>query len=312
VAVSGAFPVVFPSEKVKVKVIPCTSNGYGTRPLLLADGGIADNSGVDLLLAANNLAGSTTECLVDAANPDYHLSERWKVDAVIASDAGAIFGVERKLSGVDVLSRAFDITGEKFGPASTDSLGIRPIFISAQQIYLPAHAQFLLYNDQPEEFIAARNWHVEFDPRLEFPTPVLHAIVDLLPGSARDGANQKLSTYLQAVAGTPEFDPPTLQLWRRKLEAIDAADCRQRLKSGADAEELKKMPGFCEAASLREIVGSEIRRSLEVFKRTSTLEDWPRADDVEAVFRLGQLLTYTRWLDIRRQLDSASAGAPGS
>lgn len=303
VAISGAFPLAFPGRPLEVKVIPCTATGQGRRSLLLADGGIADNSGLDLLQAVNFLAGPTTECTLDFG-PDYALGEDWRTDVTVVSDAGAIFGVDSDLSGIEVLSRAFDVVSAKSG-LRLDGGSARPVIVSAAASYLAPHRQFLLDDDQPAELVARRSWTLRFDPRDGYPAPVLRALFALLRDSTRAGAQTELAGYLRALEAGPELDLSSRRQWSRNLSQIrDAGECRRRRESDDAAEGLSRLPGICEAIALRRTLEEELIDAFQTFERTSTLDDWPPREDVETLFRLGQMLVYKQWWELERALEA--------
>jgi hypothetical protein len=85
VAASGAFPGAFPAVEFEA--------GNGTN-LLLADGGIVDNTGIGVMLDANYLART---------DPN---AKDWELDVILASDGGQLFRPDDKpglLRFVDVI-----------------------------------------------------------------------------------------------------------------------------------------------------------------------------------------------------------------
>ena len=133
VAASGAFPGAFNALKLE---LPAAEGASGKAiDLLLGDGGLTDNLGVDLLLERHN------------ADPAWHL------DMVIVSDGGAALKNEH-VSRVGELSRALDIVyaGSGWRPISdTNSRSELPI------IFLqPPRAKFSSLNPTAHEEKLAR------------------------------------------------------------------------------------------------------------------------------------------------------------
>jgi hypothetical protein len=300
VAISGAFPVAFPAKSIDAQVVTCSSSGEGTRSLRLSDGGIADNLGLQLLETVQMLSGSLLEC---SEGPEDQLSADWRIDTVIVSNGGAIFGVEDDLTGLGLLSRSFDVSSAN-SVRRTDDTSARPIMISAAGDYLPSHTQFLLHDDEmPQDLVEQRAWRINFDPSRGYPPAVLQAIVALLPPGDREQAGTALTGYLQAAEEQPPMQGETRGKWARNLRLPSAEECRNTLQTDA-ASELHGLPGICDAVALRKILEPHAFGWFQAFQRTSTLNDWPPGEDVEAVFRLAQLLTYRDWFHLERALSA--------
>lgn len=298
VAVSGAFPVAFPIEKLDVKVIPCGASGEGTRSLQLADGGIVDNTGLELLQTVQSFVGAGSDCELP--------SDDWAVDLIIVSNAGALFGLAEDLSLVGGLARAFDIVSVK-ARARPNTDGERPIFIDLGTRQTPTSLRFALDNDQPISDDDPRNWHGRFDPRDGYSPDLLRAVFAPFQGSRGEAARVEVEAYLRTIEGTPALDAEARRRWSFNLPRVGSRDeCRKRRDTDSAANELKELPGICEAAELREMFRAELTELAAAFQRTSTLNDWPPKADAEKVYALGQLLTYGQWITIRRSLDQAS------
>lgn len=102
VAGSGAFPGAF--KPLPLLLPPGASGASPEDTVLVADGGIVDNSGVVLAYAANRRARSATDAESERA------MRPWRTDLVIASDGSALdagAGVPRTLPAE--LSRALDV-----------------------------------------------------------------------------------------------------------------------------------------------------------------------------------------------------------
>lgn len=102
VSASSAFPLALAPVKVKLNQTLIFS---GQKTLVLADGGVTDNSGMTLLLDADWRANRLSALDMD---------REWRLDAAIAIDGGAMFTpqVEEQPSYV---SRAMDIVDSRVG-----------------------------------------------------------------------------------------------------------------------------------------------------------------------------------------------------
>jgi hypothetical protein len=65
------------------------------------------------------------------------------------------------------------------------------------------------------------------------------------------------------------------------------------------------LPGLCDAFELRQMVKAAVAQMLTQFRAASTLDDQPPREQVDALYALGQLLVYTQWPEIQRQMDAA-------
>lgn len=92
VATSGAFPLAFAS----FSYVSVDSTRKEERKWLLADGGLSDNSGMALLLAAHD----------HSQDPGL---EPWKMDLVLSSDASALFRETQELNPDTHFLRAIDV-----------------------------------------------------------------------------------------------------------------------------------------------------------------------------------------------------------
>jgi Patatin-like phospholipase len=288
VAISGAFPLAFPPAKFDVKVRSARATGTGTRELNLADGGVADNSGL------HGLVGVHTQACVDADCGSHQTAKSWHSDVMLVSDGGAIFGVENSSSGADQLSRAVDVGGARAGGRYNRLSGVPTVYFSAQQLYLDPGNQFRLYNNDKQESIRANgdDKHVRFDPRDNYPDSVLAEIVKLLPEESYPNVRAAWESF-KSIRGNN--DSVSLREWSRTLPLIaDSKTC----ESLENAEMRKSLPGICEAAELRRAVTAETKRLLESFRQTSTLDDQIDTERVDGLFRLGQLLVYTNWYNL--------------
>jgi predicted acylesterase/phospholipase RssA len=295
VAISGAFPIAFPPQPLGVRVIPLAATGTGMRPLMLVDGGVADNSGLDLLVAADSQACRPKDCPDNETTRRHFLGPEWALDVFLASDAGAIFGVQQDVRGMDALSRAFDVStariNRSYDPAK------RPLSFSAQSAHMDPGQQFRLYEDRRAND-PSKLWHTSFDPR-DLPAPLLDAIVALLPEESSTSAQANLQSFLQSAAKNTAVDQ---ERWTHTLTSYDDADaCRKEL------DELRALPGLCDAVALRLAIRDEAGVLLEAFRQTSTLDDQLPKARVDALYRLGHFLVYLNWRDLERTMEAALA-----
>jgi hypothetical protein len=248
--------------------------------LLLADGGIVDNSGFMMLQAVDQLGAGA----------------QMQSDVFLVSDAGAIFGVEPELDSVGQVMRATDVSGA-LGRARTVTDRAQPqLFFSAQDHFLPPDMQFRKYNGKTDQFSGEAGIHFSFDPAFDYPEPVLDEIVNLLAHDSRQTAAEVKARFRKAFNGLVS----DRREWVRVLS--------HQPRNGPCAPH-SELPGLCDAFELRKLVRLSIADQLTVFRESSTLDDQPSADRVDSLYSLGQLLVYLQWPQLQRAMDAA-AGAP--
>lgn len=277
VATSGAFPIAFPAQQMKLRIIPEFANGSGVRTLSLADGGIGDNSGMLLLRATQD---NLSEKLEPYAMPSY-----WRLDAIMQSDAGAIFGVSQEIRGIEALSRAFDVAALAEGKNRPKE---RAVTYSPRFAYTEPEKQFLRVSNDVEK-TDDEQWRARF-PIYGLPAPILKKMAQLLPEHTQKSATDALNDVLGAT-NDMHLNCRTANNLQRKLSRIKSA-----------AECTSSVEGLCEAAQLRDAIRSYVENAFRTFQRTSTLEDQITEIDVETLFRLGQFLVYFKWQSIERAL----------
>jgi predicted acylesterase/phospholipase RssA len=296
VATSGAFPIAFPSQEFNVQVIPYGSSGTLVRKLRLADGGIADNLGIALLRDARLHACVQPGC-TEPLDPRYWTGSRWNVDVMVISDASAIFGVQADLSGVDALSRTFDVVSAKISQGPPEPWDTPELEFSPEKSYLQGDHQFLLPNNSADSEALQHPWRVGFDPSHGYSDDMLAAIIALLSADRRQIASKAHAEYVTKTRSSLKLGTAARSKWDERLYQFDnGGECERffRSKSAAEIqEELKSLPGICEAVAMRTMVREEQIELFEIFKAMPTLEDWPEKTQADAVYRLGQLLVYT-------------------
>ena len=97
VAASGAFPGAFNAVSEEMYLDKPDGDAQKKKPVLLADGGITDNSALTMLLFAPTKL------------------EDWKVDVAVSSDASALFAEQSDFTALGELSRAIDIVYANVG-----------------------------------------------------------------------------------------------------------------------------------------------------------------------------------------------------
>lgn len=332
VAISGAFPMAFPPRPVELSLGVVNEFRDSHRRLLLADGGIRDNTGYDLLRVAHALA-------LHADDPEFvrdqRMPENWRIDLGLVSDAGALFGVsEESVGSMGLLSRTFDVASVATdAPARHEGcaavilqptqLSLSIELLSPDQLFEAGYKQhgqplldspfrdsfsaqlFELISKQHRQSALDRPFRASFSPHW-YPLPVVQAMIDVLAGDP--------DPFLQAEARAAQSSLEALKplwntqmrerRWPRLYSDPSVHKACERLGSGNEAGgELP--PGACAAIDLRTRMQAAIDRDIEVFRRFSTLDDTPSAPDVRAVERLGRMLVYVRWSTLSRQLDAA-------
>jgi NTE family protein len=120
VAASGAFPGALSAISDEMYLDTPSSN-VKKKPVLLADGGITDNSALTLLLSASANA---------------KLRENWKVDVVVSSDASALFGESSEINALGELSRAIDIVYANVGVRRSNAAATNPLLLLSPAAFL--------------------------------------------------------------------------------------------------------------------------------------------------------------------------------
>jgi hypothetical protein len=304
VAVSGAFPVAFPPRPWKAWVHPISSGVGSTRELLLADGGLRDNTGYRLLRVADSL--------VDPAAQRYGVESSmmpadWDLDAFLMSDGGAVLGVfEEPPNLLNVLPRAFDLGAITTDPKQvpTDPCGSLPYypasFSPTLQLINPDQ-QFHLKEDSTPGAALDRPWNAHFSPA-EYPEAILKRILELLPAGEQPSATTLKNDFLR-LAGPNRIRDRVL--WYKEMKkAFHDGVCNP--KSSRIKPPAPPIPGTCEALALREKVTKSVFADLEIFHKASTLDDRLSKETVASLERLGKMLVYLRWPLLESNLNRAA------
>jgi len=301
VAISGAFPVAFPPTPLEVRVRPFDATGQGVRRLLLVDGGARDNTGSDLLRAADRLS----EAAPDPSIEDYVMPASWDLDAMLVSDASAIAGVLEAPGGsLNLLSRVVDVASieaEKLRLPEDrcEQLIRRPPTFSPSHKMLSPDTQFNLKNDASPRAELDRVWQLSFDPA-RYPEPVLRRVVAQLPDAVQPEARSDLDAFLEQRARHEAHGKD----WSLGLRAA-ARNPACRSATWDPTQAIPGPPGVCAAARLKLAVETSLTADLEVFRSTSTLDDRLPRRTVTALERLGRMLVYLRSSYLEHYLEDA-------
>ncbi len=305
VALSGAFPGAFPARPWEVEVRPLRGTGKGSRELVLVDGGVRDNLGLELLRTAR--ASTVEPGFVEVS--DHRLPAHWKVDVLLASDGGAAFGVlEDAGSLLTQISRTVEVSnipfeGRKPPNGACSRVERLPASFSPARLLPSPSRQFQVQTDgvTPGGTNSPLDHH--FNP-IHYPAPVLRRLVELGPDPA--AGDRRLRAFLGAL----ENSEPDGQIWNRifkRAKNACAAEPRPATVELPSGRRYPLLPGVCEGLALRETVLLPLRNDLQAFYTTPTLADRLPAEKAEALERLGKTLVYLQWPDIQRQMSDALA-----
>jgi hypothetical protein len=301
-AISGAFPGAFPSRRF---VVPA---GEGKYVLGLADGGVADNSGVLLMMAADRLAWTqpreappkdTLEGhLLAQVGGQRSLDASWQLDLILASDGGMPlmpFGEGGVLGG---FFRAMDVV-HAMSQASKKDAGGRPFVTFNPRSFLLALAPRATKNTHADA--EALGTGVSFDP-----TTLDRRAVELLA----DIAHPDRKATMQAAARdflANDLDEALAPALRARLVTTDGKTSWLRTLADARAA-VKAAPEMADSTRrLIETIHADLQQSLEVFQRTSTLEDQMSPEDGWALYRLGEYLVLLQAKALREAVAKAQA-----
>lgn len=307
VAISGAFPVAFPPRIWKIDDIhPVGATGVGERQMLLADGGLRDNTGVHLLQVAESEADPAAK---EYGVQDSKMPAEWKLDAILSSDGGAVFGVFEQPGGAfSLLPRVFELgaiqTERKAPPPDPcEQLSYFPTRISASLQNIDPDRQFRLHPGDTPKAGLDRPWTTSFSPE-RYPDAVLDRIIDLLPTNEKASVKAAATAFARIAGPDRARDP---RWYREMKEASELGRCGGERKTTAIKPPALPRPGVCEALLVRQSVLKMVYANLDVFQRTATLDDRPSRDAVESLEHLGKLLAYLQWPILESNLNTAVA-----
>jgi predicted acylesterase/phospholipase RssA len=266
VAASGAFPGAFNAirEQLPLKSVLLKEDNI---EVLLADGGITDNSALTIMewAKSNNLEG-------------------WKeLNLVLSSDASALLGEGEDLTSLGELSRAVDIVYANIG-SSTWSQDTPKVLLS------------------PAAFIDMRTLNDRsLGEKME------RTLDQMLEEKKRRTWYLKWQAEKMVERSLSKQDKESLALLHAAMPEGDAKRLLKTLSDNAPSEPGGNgIPAPAPAPEgwweMHDAVVEEVVSCSEVFMRTSTLTDNFEAGDADKLFRLGQFLVAFNWPYIKQQL----------
>lgn len=285
VALSGAFPGAFPVTEFNV-TIPIgfgALSGGATRTLslALADGGIRDNLGFNVLdLASVALRLPTDDSQAQlGASP----SSDWRLDMVLVSDGGKAIQSADKLSTLDGIFRAIDLSGLETGSLRRFWIGGKPAFELLSNISsLSFSPDQIVYGYTTDQL---RDDPGIFLSRQLVDDETLLSVLDL--GPARSKALELAAKFKSLN------DPAILPQGER------ARQCQEQESSGHASRD-------CVRFVIERLVGADLWRVLTTFRQMATLEDNFSSHEVDDIFRLGRYLVRLKWKSIQDKLNAAA------
>ena len=282
VAASGAFPGALAAVRLNA---PYTFRDYAPVRFdyVLSDGGVADNSGLVLLDAAELLASEAQEVadgrLIESSqNPEskWNIS-RWNIDFILASDGSALAPEQSPASGFDEFVRAMDVmnitTGgmEMFAQRDTQRRPHRPIILLSPRTFTIGQSE--MKKGKPVVFLQSG---LALDSRLGLGLPSIGF------------ASIEHDAFAFIICNMPvkekaEAEKLLLELTEAGLITSDGI---QHLDLAKDGQQSR----------LRRLVMKELDRRLRAFVETTTLRDQIDRQTAESIYLLGRYLV---WLNRR-------------
>jgi predicted acylesterase/phospholipase RssA len=283
VAASGAFPGALAAVRLSAPYTvldkPAVRFNY-----VLSDGGVADNSGLVLLDAAELLASEAQE-VADGRWPESRQNpqskwniSRWNIDFILASDGSALAPEESPASGLEEFVRAMDVmnitTGgtEMFAERDAKRRPHRPIILFSPRTFTIDQSDMRKGN--PVVFLRSG---LSVDSRLSVGLPSIGF------------ASIEHDTFAFIICNMPveekaEAEKLLLELTKAGLITSD----------GVLHLDLGKKNG--QQYQLRRLVMEELDRRLRAFVETTTLRDQIDRQTAESIYLLGRYLV---WLNRR-------------
>ena len=286
VAVSGAFPGAFPSyETVAHLRRPGTTKDlqdFFNMPMTLADGGIRDNLGLNLLELADYASRQRTSRPITKTWMGDTPGAEWQLDVIIASDGGQAFQSAAPRNTLESIARAIDLNGLETGAARLLQMGG-----PTPKIMLTTLGNFALVPDAKAQ---------GFDPPSIADRPEYYLGVSNL-------SDEKLSA-LAALSPQQQQAQRVLQRYRStdSGQLINIEGVRQR----CGKQDPDNATHECSWLILITLIGRDIADTLEVFLDTPTLKDDFTEDEISALIRFGQYLVIMKSNFIRTALEDAA------
>jgi predicted acylesterase/phospholipase RssA len=305
VAASGAFPGAMRPVAVFVPSEPGDSTTTGGW-YILADGGIADNTGLASVRDAMSLARDynvyqrcASAYLPDSTIVDARCGERpwglspalnpWLVDIVVMSDGSAMSKAVTPTTTLAELGRTADVMYRMSGPrrpSPEDTTGHSPVLLISPKIF-QAGGDDSVYWANPLEPSQARGAHRAYRS--------LHLwSYDLDVGTIRF-----------MIEHMPEDEKA------RATEALRVVETEGRIRDGVwrGAGDPSQPPSVSER-QLHDLLKTELRRRIAIFSATSTLRDQFEPETADAIFLLGQYLVMINRQSLQEQVARVSPRAP--
>lgn len=287
VAVSGSFPGAFPPLQVNARITttlePLTSSQHVSElSLLLADGGIRDNLGLNLLEAVDELTRKSVTNQSTSGWLGFSPPSDWSLDLILVSDGGQFFKSKTNLNSYSTIMRAIDLSGLETGvlrPMRNSS--DRPLVVLSAHSTVAPSPDSLIYGVTQTE---RRDAHYQYFRPDTFDATILAKLVALVPDQIT--AQAALSAYQRLPAD----------------HNVDLATIDQTCKF--IPSDSKTSPD-CVWWNLVSLVGEDIWRSTEAFIATPTLSDSFSAEQAKTVYRFGQYMVFLKSSEIQNAVKIA-------
>lgn len=325
VAASGAFPLAFSPVRL-------LSKAYDG--LLLADGGVTDNSGMTLLLDADWRASPCHDSLGD---------QTWALDLAISADGGAMFKQQKPNDGADptgatssveAVGRAIDIIHSRIGlqlPDETKAATIPdspPMILLSPSLYVDNsvpeydYAELAIRSEDIDTWrygighgLASDDFYDQAVPIAQTYDPQQKKLMDLLAKQIAviDDASLPLLESLNSI---------NREAYGPFLQALDSNHLTEQDRLLLEDERYGRKVNFERLRNVREkeriqeriflwigvLMTDDFSKCLRSFMLTPTLEDHIPETDARRIFRLGQYLALLNGPDMRAKL--ARSGTP--
>jgi predicted acylesterase/phospholipase RssA len=314
-ATSGAFPLAF--NTVWYQSMDDDERGHRGLNLLLADGGIMDNSGVTLMRDAEALASYLNyDCQVDGVhNPKIDRAQKdfqshtevfrgWDVGVILSSDASTLLSKRsRRDIGFFDFTRAIDVIYSRVTDAPTHFqrlTGVSPPTIRLSAIDLVQRPRE--FQDADKTFIFSKFLDAFSQLRPEDVTPFLHGMPneELLCGFLSGWADTRVSTLEQRFRASPlakNLSGPGL------LEDLKAA-----LRTGDQRmlDDYQRSLAEDSRNAIAHAFAADATGGLAVFLKTDTLRDEFNKADAEALYHLGRDLVLLNYPELRKTIERSA------
>ncbi len=283
VVASGAFPLAF--NPISIELSYMSFDQRRDRRFLLTDGGVSDNSGLDLLLDAHRESGGTVlgfpqfSKFPEFSGKTWPRLSGWEMDLVLSSDATATFSRVEKLGPVSELSRATDIIYRNTRSRDLFPYALQPVTI----ILNPEHLGISL---RPQEGENSRD----------------HFLKWLLMGSHwRTAGFDSIKVLVESFPDSVSIGPARVDELRKmdfiangSISKNDLLQLFNMAKSNTKDANLV----------LENVLTDDLDNCLRRFSDTPTLQDRFAPTEAEELYRLGVYVFCLNWLFSEPQLNS--------